>query len=101
MQTWLKFPISLSFWLSRTRAGLNARPCIGLTELDLLGDDFGAAVLHAVFLILAIVNTSNNDELLALRDMFGDGFSQTVEAGDAVPFSILFGMAIFVDNWQD
>jgi hypothetical protein len=79
-------------------AGHWARPFRQSEKLDLIGDDFAAVVLDAVFVVSAVVDVADDGELLALLHMLGDGGSQAIEAGDAVPLRNLFGIAIFADD---
>ena len=75
------------------------RPALhGSAELDLVGDHFAGGALGPVLFIFGSVQMADNRQLFALLDMLGDGCSQAVEAGDAMPFGHLFGIAVCADD---
>jgi hypothetical protein len=82
-----------SAWAGRACPALH-----GSAELDLVGDHFARGALGSVLFIFRVVQVADDGQLLALLDMIGDGCGEAVEAGDAVPFGRLFGVAVFTDD---
>jgi hypothetical protein len=66
-------------------------------EVDLVGDDLAAVALGAVLVFpLGVVDAPLDRHELALGAVLGDVLAETVEAGDAVEFAVLGGVAVFV-----
>ena len=72
------------------------RPALG-EEVHLVGDDLAAVALGAVLVFpLRIVDAPLDRHELALGAVLGDVLAETVEAGHAVEFAVLGGVAVFV-----
>ncbi len=78
------------------RVFVAARAALG-EEVDLVGDDLAAVALGAAFVFpLRVVDAAFDRDHLTLGAVLGDVLAEAVEAGDAVEFAVLGGVAVLV-----